>query len=102
VHGLVAEDKILTCISATSYTELVLSIPLDMASLGPGSNDAPQAASRDTNVGWYDPPITTVGESTRELLEQYAHFPPDEVIARLMEAVSIPYFGTRDIKALRY
>ncbi|KAH8666803.1 hypothetical protein BX600DRAFT_511702 [Xylariales sp. PMI_506] len=37
------------------------------------------------NVGWYDAPITECNDETRDLLERYSHFPPNEVVARIVK-----------------
>ncbi len=44
--------------------------------------------SKDRRVGWYDPPITRVESSIRDLLENYSRMPGEEVIPRILETVS--------------
>lgn len=46
-----------------------------------------QIGSKSKEVGWYDPPITAVAEPVRDLLENYSHYQPDEVIPRTIEMV---------------
>jgi len=50
--------------------------------------------SRDRSVGWYDPPITSVNQPVRELLEKYSLVPPDEVIPRIIKTVTPFFFNT--------
>ncbi|KAK3935947.1 hypothetical protein QBC46DRAFT_420675 [Diplogelasinospora grovesii] len=44
-----------------------------------------QVGSKDRSVGWYDPPTTSVEGPIRDLLENYSHVPPDEVVSRIVE-----------------
>ena len=44
--------------------------------------------SKSKDVAWYFPPITAVSEPVRDLLENYSHYTPDEVIPRILEIVS--------------
>lgn len=44
-----------------------------------------QIGSKDRSVGWYDPPITSIPKPVRDLLENYSHVPPEEVIPRIIE-----------------
>jgi len=46
-----------------------------------------QIGSKDKSVGWYDPPITSVVEPVRDLLENYAGYSSEEVIPRIVEMV---------------
>lgn len=48
----------------------------------------PVIGSKDRSVGWYDPPITTVEPSIRDLLENYSRVPADEIVTRIIETVS--------------
>ncbi|KAK3319920.1 hypothetical protein B0T19DRAFT_274575 [Cercophora scortea] len=41
--------------------------------------------SKDRNVAWYDPPLTSVEGPIRDLLENYSHVPADEVVSRVVE-----------------
>lgn len=43
--------------------------------------------TREKSVGWYNPPVTSVVEPVRDLLEKYAGFPPDKVIPQMVEMV---------------
>lgn len=47
-----------------------------------------QIGSKNKEVGWYDPLITAVADPVRDLLENYSHYQPDEVIPRTIEMVS--------------
>ncbi len=43
--------------------------------------------SKDKSAVYYDPPITDVVPPVRDLLENYAHIPPKDVVPRLIEMV---------------
>lgn len=46
--------------------------------------------SREKTVPFYDPPITSVTDGERQLLEGYSHIAPEEVIPKIIDAVRIP------------
>ncbi|KAK5653686.1 hypothetical protein OQA88_8716 [Cercophora sp. LCS_1] len=50
---------------------------------------ASQIGTKDRSVGWYSPPITTISQPIRHLLENYANIPASEVIPRVIELRSI-------------
>lgn len=45
--------------------------------------------SRDKRVGWYTPTLDNVPDAQRDLLERYSKIPPDRVIPRILEVVSV-------------
>ena len=48
----------------------------------------PDIKAQDKNVQWYKPDLETVSPQARELLENYSHIPPDEVIPHILRIVS--------------
>ncbi|KAK3324956.1 hypothetical protein B0H66DRAFT_511234 [Apodospora peruviana] len=51
----------------------------------PGTEETPvlQIGSKDRSVGWYDPPIVSVDDPIRDLLENYSRISTDNVIPRI-------------------
>ena len=50
----------------------------------------PQIKAQDKNVQWYQADLETVSPQARELLENYSHIPPNEVIPHILKTVSSP------------
>ena len=47
----------------------------------------PDIKAQIKNVQWYKADLETVSPQARELLENYSHIPPDEVIPHILKTV---------------
>ena len=47
----------------------------------------PDIKAQNKNVQWYKADLETVSPQARELLENYSHIPPDEVIPHILKIV---------------
>jgi len=81
-----SSDLTVLC-SSPCYSKLPHPSPIPYIKMAPQESSPItylQIGSKDHSVGWYDPPITSIPPPVRNLLENYSHISPEEVIPRII------------------